>query len=300
MSRIVLFGAGASYGSGEVLPRVPPLGPDLFEALSRLYPNWRSIPTNLANLFESNFEVGMAEIIEKHGFAIAPLMQEMAIFFSIFNLPNANENRYERLLGSTDKVSSVCWSTLNYECLLELAGVKSSLKIGYFTDPKSSDNENLPVWKLHGSCNFKITGMNATRGVQFNLGAVFNGGIEPIELFDVMSHYSGNTALYPAMALFAAGKPIAMSPSPIHSAQEKWAEMVMSAERIMLIGVNPNMDDRHIWESLTNTDATIGYIGSQTAFETWITDHRRAKQTNFFAERWNVAESNVVDFLNRK
>ena len=31
---VILFGAGASYGSGHVLPQAPPLGAELYDALA--------------------------------------------------------------------------------------------------------------------------------------------------------------------------------------------------------------------------------------------------------------------------
>jgi hypothetical protein len=36
---VILFGAGASYGAGHVLPQVPPLGPNLYDALAAQYPD---------------------------------------------------------------------------------------------------------------------------------------------------------------------------------------------------------------------------------------------------------------------
>ena len=60
--RVVLFGAGASFGCGDVSPRVPSLGNELFSALRRLYKSWRGIPDKLGARFEESFELGMQEI----------------------------------------------------------------------------------------------------------------------------------------------------------------------------------------------------------------------------------------------
>jgi hypothetical protein len=35
---VILFGAGASYGAGHVLPQAPPLGANLYDALAAQYP----------------------------------------------------------------------------------------------------------------------------------------------------------------------------------------------------------------------------------------------------------------------
>lgn len=295
--RVVLFGAGASYGSGAVHPRVPPLGGSLFAALRRLYGTWRSVPTEVAELFGQDFEAGMAELIDKYGFAIAPLMQEMAIFFSMFGIPKDGHNRYVNLIDEVcNERGDVLWSTLNYDCLLESAGAVHGKKIGYFMDA-GTDVEMLPVWKLHGSCNFKVEGLEAGRGVSFGTGVVFGGQIEPMDPATVRVHYRGNTALYPAMALYAHGKPIAMSPAPIKASQQRWRDAVRSADRVLLLGVNPNPADDHIWTSLAETAAVVGYIGVREPFTTWCDAHRTGGDAVVLAATWEEAEQESADFL---
>lgn len=295
--RVVLFGAGASYGSGSVAPRVPPLGVELFPALRRLYQHWRAIPAAEAELFATDFEAGMAEVIEKYGMAVAPLMQEMAMFFSVFGIQRESDNRYRRLIQNlVGKRDDVIWSTVNYECLLEAAGTLAGLQIGYFADPKE-DAHVLPVWKLHGSCNFKVTGLKAGRGVSFGTGVVFSGGIEPINPNQVIPTYSGHTALYPAMALYAKGKPVSMSPEPIKQAQERWREAVLAADKVAIVGVHPNPEDEHLWEPLADTAATVGYIGAQTPFGEWVASYRENRDSEFLGTTWSSADDQLLDFL---
>ena len=160
--RVVLFGAGASYGSGSVAPKPPPLGADLFPALRKLFPTWRSIPEAEAALFAADFEEGMAQIIERYGMAVGPLMQEVATFFSIFDLDATAQNLYRDLITAA-RGRDVLWSTVNYECLLEIAANQTGLDVAYFGDP--ADHSSGAIWKLHGSCNFKVTGLEAGRGV---------------------------------------------------------------------------------------------------------------------------------------
>ena len=139
------------------------------------------------------------------------------------------------LLRSTSERHDILWSTLNYECLLEIAGSQLGYSINYFKDPVADATKELPVWKLHGSCNFRVTGLEATRGVQFGTGVVFGGGIQPIDPGQVATVYQGKTALYPAMALYAANKPISMSPAPIRDAQQRWATYVRNAEKLLVV-----------------------------------------------------------------
>ena len=65
---LFLFGAGASYGAGDILPEKPPLGNQLYDALSSVYPqSWGSLPPSVTEKFkEGNFEDGMGEIYENY------------------------------------------------------------------------------------------------------------------------------------------------------------------------------------------------------------------------------------------
>jgi hypothetical protein len=293
--RLVLFGAGASYGCGDVSPRPPPLGGQLFAALSRLYASWRGVPADVAVLFRKNFESGMAALIERHSHAIAPLMQDMAIFFSMFGFARDASNLYTRIVKA-ETGGNILWATLNYECLLELAVASVGNKIGYFQDPPLTQGE-VPVWKLHGSCNFKVSGLEATRGISFSSGISFGAGIEPIELSAVRTHYKGNTALYPAMALFAKGKPIAMSPDPVQWAQRRWAEHVSVATRTLVIGVHPNKDDEHIWGPLRRAPGALGYVGDPKAFNDWRATAVQPSASICLGSRWAECESAALKFL---
>jgi hypothetical protein len=295
--RFVLFGAGASYGCGDVLPKKPPLGRDLFPVLRRIYPTWRSIPQETSALFETHFESGMADVIERYGFAVGPLMQEMAIFFSIFYISERADNRYIRILENAKGRNDIIWSTINYECLLELAVARIGRPVNYFAD-QGSANDSIPIWKLHGSCNFRVKGLDATRGVSYSgTGIVFEGGIEPIKPAEVRTYYSGNTALYPAMALYAGGKPISMSPAVIKQAQERWNKHVRASERGLLIGVCPNPEDVHLWTCLNETKAELGYVGDEKAFAEWIASYRRKLPSKFIGPRWEEVEENITEFL---
>ena len=285
--RIALFGAGASFGSGMVLPRPPPLGADLFPVLRRLFVTWRSIPESDAGLFVPNFELGMGSVIEKYGMAVPPLMQDMAILCAGFGLSAGTDNLYWRILADSSTRRDIIWSTLNYECLLEIAASLHGRSVDYFGEPTEASPVTTPIWKLHGSCNFKVVGLEAGRGVSFGTGVVFSGGIQAINPSEVRPHYRGATALYPAMALYAKGKTIAMSPEPIRDAQRRWADRVRTADRVLLVGVAPNPADSHIWGPLRDTDALVAYVGARSAWEAWVAEHRRSRSVEFLGERWN-------------
>lgn len=295
--KAVLFGAGASYGSGNLLPKAPPMGSDLFAALQRLYPNWRSVPSEVAEKFEEHFESGMAVLIENYGFAVGPLMQEMARFFSIFAMDKHGSNLYRSFVEETKGCKNLILGTLNYECLLEIAISLNGQTVGYFMDPET-DNDLVPVWKLHGSCNFKVKGLEATRGVSYSgTGVVFGGDIEPINPSEVQKVYSGSTALYPAMALYAAGKPISMSPGPVEAAQKRWNEHIHRCSKLLIIGVNPFPEDGHIWNSIAESNATIATIGDERAFEDWGAQVEKSDSLVILGSRWNKCADDAIEFI---
>ena len=80
MERIILFGAGASYGAGHMLPKAPPLGKDLYKELTRYYPpSWGSLPEEIKTSFETGFEQGMQVLWDKYSSNIALLMRHMTL-----------------------------------------------------------------------------------------------------------------------------------------------------------------------------------------------------------------------------
>jgi len=239
----------------------------------------------------------MAEVIDKYGYSVGPLMQEMARFFSIFRVPEGATNLYVKLIESLTGRNDILWGTLNYECILELAATLRGRSISYFLDP-GSGAPGFPVWKLHGSCNFKVSGLEATRGIRYSgSGITFGGSIEPIDPGKVKEYYSGNTALYPAMALYAADKPISMSPGPIREAQTRWNNHILACERVLVIGVRPYPEDCHIWESLAKTSAELAAVGDKDAFQSWAAERRPKRGVKMLGSRWVDASEAVIEFL---
>jgi hypothetical protein len=81
MRRIAfLFGAGASFGAGRILPERPPLGSHLYHELAISYPgSWGCLPTHITDTLSRDFEAGMRLVYDELGAAIPQLMREMAI-----------------------------------------------------------------------------------------------------------------------------------------------------------------------------------------------------------------------------
>jgi len=66
VENLILVGAGASYGAGNVDPHQPPLGKDLFDKLKSEMPDpWGDLPGDIQCALEKDFENGMCKIGEK-------------------------------------------------------------------------------------------------------------------------------------------------------------------------------------------------------------------------------------------
>ena len=59
---VILFGAGASYGAGHVLPQVPPLGPNLYDALAAQYPDKWGSESHLGKMWAGNYAMTLSEL----------------------------------------------------------------------------------------------------------------------------------------------------------------------------------------------------------------------------------------------
>lgn len=78
MKKLIVFGAGASFGSED---NMPPLSNSLFAKLVEAYPSsWGQIGEEVSRLFQDDFEKGM-EKIAKDEFAIpnpVPMLKSIA------------------------------------------------------------------------------------------------------------------------------------------------------------------------------------------------------------------------------
>ncbi len=82
---LLLFGSGASHGS-KGLNKKPPLGRDLFEELSTLFPKtWGKIDKETSSLFKEDFELGMEKLYDEEK-RVADHLKDMSIYFSKLRL----------------------------------------------------------------------------------------------------------------------------------------------------------------------------------------------------------------------
>lgn len=296
---VFLFGAGASYGAGGIIPENPPLGFQLYDELEKIYPGtWGSLPSDFIDTFKVNFEDGMGLVHDKFGHIISQLMREMAIYFIQFR-PYPGKSLYCKLiryLKETEIIKSVLFSTLNYECSFEYSLLSQNIKIDYF----NNKNEGVPIWKLHGSCNMFSESLHVGQGISYGTGIAFEGGIKAYMNYnEVIEECLVKSGLAPVMCLFMKGKPLQVSPSSIKYIQEEWSKQVLNTKAIFCIGVNPLPEDAHIWDYLSKTQADLYFIGDQKRFDEWSKNHRKNKSV-FLSNYFHTGFEQILTNLDTK
>jgi len=296
---LFLFGAGASYGAGGILPGRPPLGSNLFKDLSTVYPGtWGSLPSAIKERFKNgNFEEGMGLIYKHLGTAIPELMRQMAIYFIQFR-PISDSSLYCSLiedLADSIKLNEVLFSTLNYDCVLEFSLLSKGHRITYFDEGKDGE---IPVWKLHGSCNFFSIGVQAGPGISYDTSIVWEGGIQAfLDSNRVIEHCLVETGLAPIMSLYMEGKPLNVSPSAIIELQSNWSDRVYNCSAVFLIGVRPWPNDEHIWKPLAETHSPIYFVGGFDEFDNWNSKFRQ-DFSEYLGGRFNTGYRKLIERIN--
>ncbi|MBW1613551.1 MAG: hypothetical protein JRJ57_06145 [Deltaproteobacteria bacterium] len=277
-AHVVLFGAGASFGAGDIIPEKPPLGNQLYNRLKDFFPtSWGRLPKEIDEVIAADFEKGMNIVYEQYSQIIAPLMKDMAVYL-IQLRPYSHESLYDLLIKRLIKLGfleSFLFSTLNYDCILEFCLLNQNRRVSYWDYGREN---SVPVWKLHGSANWFSKDIEAGAGVTFTKGVTFEGGLKAfLDTNEVIGKCIVNQGLYPSMCLFMKGKPVQIAPSIIMEQQKKWSDTVASARTVSCIGVNPLPEDSHIWEPIARTKAKLYFIGDKKAFDAWVQEFREGE-----------------------
>lgn len=298
---VVLFGAGASHGCRGVIPYAPPLGGGLYADLARRSVDWRGLPPDLRKEFEADFEQGMLSLVQQYSHSVGPLMRVMTEYFAGFNLDGSGTDLYSQLLnGMGTDLDDILFSSLNYECLFEIAASQRRLAIAYFSQDQSPPPGNVRLWKLHGSCNFRAPGIAvAPQGVSYaGSGLSFTpGALEAITPQEAIN-YVRTGGLYGAMCLYTVHKPIQIGTDVIQGLQDAWAGAVRAAQTVIVIGTRPHDEDKHLWEPMVETDAELHFVGSEDGFNEWVRrSGRPAAKSHFLGQRFEGAVHDVQRLL---
>ncbi|HHQ4630828.1 TPA: hypothetical protein ACSQ1O_002278 [Aeromonas hydrophila] len=254
----IIFGAGASYGSGMTIPYNPPLGNKLFENLVGLKGAFSKIPEATRYIFEKNgFEDGMATI-PNDSRIINPLQKEIACYLSKFQAtPN---NAYTRLFNKIRRIMpSVNIVTLNYDTLIEQALALN----GYPTDYNASGN-GVTLLKPHGSSNFLPqiqNGCTFDNLVSVDCGTFIEGlQTKPASTYAEVKSWCNdprNNSLSPVLCMYAKGKRVVINPGLINNIQSNYNSLISKSNLVVLVGIKYIEHDSHIWQPLENYNASL-------------------------------------------
>ena len=261
MSNLILFGAGASAGSEPT--GTPPLGVALFDSLARFNPpGWGAIPIDLARVFREDFERGTQRLSAELPNSLPPLQRAMAAYF--YNFAPTAASLYFRM-GHALRANR--WqgaiATLNYERLLTIAFSASgnALSIG----PPAAGQVELVV--PHGNCVLFCEGARGlANAIQYNGVAVeTNGPIVVVDEPRAFQQRIQGDAFPPVMSYFEPDKRTTAGANFIEGQRQRFSELVATAERVVVIGVQPRQQDGHVWDPLARTRARITYCSGAAA-----------------------------------
>jgi hypothetical protein len=294
VNTVFLFGAGASAFSLDCVPGAPPLGNGLFGRLRRQGGLAATLSGELAGVFNRNFEEGVERLWSTRPVDLSALLRDTARYLAQFE-PGPS-NLYRQLARFLiDARKSATLATINYDLLIELAVCAEGGHVTYHGLPVPLGN--LPVLKLHGSCNFLPD--VSIRGIGFDVGrgSSIVGGA-PIRVAkssrEVIEWCKREDAIAPVLALYAKGKPVLYCPEFVQEQQRHWCRAVGEAKRVYVIGVRVNPDDRHVWDILERSRAGIFYVGPEgDAVSDWATQRGR-RDVHHFAPTFKEAVTSLL------
>lgn len=285
MSALILFGAGASFGSGDVEPCCPPLGngsDGLFARLEAAGGQAATLPDDIKTLFREDFEKGMAQFYEYADGDIMQFQRELAAYLARFT--PGSKNAYIRFIQTIGPRRAI-FASLNYDLLFELAA--GSLRLCTYYDIEAPA-KSVRLLKIHGSSNFWPDipiGMIRNSTFKRSGRADIDAPIKPLNQSETLERCRVEDSVAPAIAMYAEGKAVKISPGYVDRQQELWKTAVCAASRIYVVGVKVNSTDAHVWGELANARAPITYFGmkwDREAYEQWSAENRRGKA--FFVE----------------
>lgn len=281
MAIVVLLGAGASFGSLGVEPYAPPLGNGLFPELVKKNGVAASIPEHIKQTFESNFETGMAEYYDYTDGNIMSFQRELAEYLASFKPTDSNV--YIELIKSLG-CNRVIYSSLNYDLLFE----QSAGSLGLFTNYDVNNVKGgVRLLKFHGSSNFwpdLPTGM--LQNCQFfgSGRADIEAPVRPLNREATLSKCQMEDSVAPAIAMFAVGKKVKISPNYVDRQYDLWKEQVIKSSQIFIVGVRVHEVDEHIWGLLGSAKGKVtyfGFDGDKAEFEQWK-ENSKKKNAYFY------------------
>lgn len=298
MAVMILLGAGASYGSKEVEPYAPPLGNQLFPKLLEESATARSMPEEIKKLFEDNFEAGMAAYYEHSNGNIMSFQRELAEYLAKFQ--PKKDNIYLQLIEKIGN-SSVIYSSLNYDLLFEQSAIESGFGITYSDTP---EKQMLRLLKFHGSCNFwPEMGGTVLKGCQISGSgrADIQAPIKALDQQATLNKCKTEDSLSPAIAMFAVGKKVKISPDFVENQYAMWKQQVSKSTKVFVVGVRVHEVDEHIWALLGRIKGKVTYFGFESdkdEFNKWKKNHNK-RNAYFYKSDFQGAVNTISSLCKR-
>ena len=238
----------------------------------------------------------MAEVLSTRDLDVVTLMKTMAQYFLFYVLSSTGWDAYSRLIREMrqrDLIDHTLFSTLNYDCLFEIAAGYADLRLQMHSSMPAAGE--ISILKLHGSCNLLMRDpvipvpYIATSGVTIQGPADYHHPADAARLI-------GEQGGFPGMCFYAPGKESPAAPDKISRWQRKWAQYVQGAQTVIVIGSAPAPHDKHIWGPLADTTATLHYVGGDKEFNTWL-PARGDRETHFVGKYFDEWATKVPDLL---
>jgi len=208
--------------------------------------------------------------------------RELAAYLAQFT--PGPRNVYRRLIERIGPHRAV-YASLNYDLLFEIAAARMQLNTIYGLEREPA---SVRLLKLHGSSNFWPdipVGMLRNCSI-FNSGrADVQAPIRPLDQAETLYRCRVEDSLSPAIAMYAEGKAVKVSPDYVDRQQSLWKVAVAEARRIFVVGVRVHNADVHVWGELEKAKAPVtyfGFSGDRAAFEDWR--HLRGRRESYFIE----------------
>jgi hypothetical protein len=239
--------------------------------------------TSQRKKFSTDFEGAMADLIENQPERIQDLVRDMGIYFAQFRT-NGQDTAYRALIRGAiaqGKFTDLKFSTLNYDCLLEMTLSEEGNRIAYLEGGTLTAQPT--VWKPHGSCNWvPDLGGGGIYGITLIVrptARMVEAPIKVIQPHELRKWASNNQSLFPAMAVYARTKHSFICRNFIDKVRTEWTAAVMSASKVAVVGVRPNPKDEHIWKPLAHTRAKLFFVGGEQDFQVWRKENRSTLPT---------------------
>ncbi len=282
-NHLILFGAGASYGSETERSVRPPLASDLFDELSQFEPIlWQKVPSDIANIYRIDFEEGMLALADRMPHALPVRQRSMGAFF--YRYGPTLSSLYVKLAR---QIKLAKWSgaiaTLNYERMLQLALNREGCT---FVCGEAEANR-VEVCFPHGCCNLFCDSVRAVADAVSMMGmnVTTNGPVSCVDHPDAFWHRIRTDAFPPVMSYFEPKKFTTSGASFIEAQRHRLTELIVNAKTIVVIGVQVREQDKHVWNALASTNAPIYYCsGSRgaSAYTDWQSRIHHNKRKNDF------------------